>query len=312
MVKKKQRKPAKSPWHPKYIPVWIIVGILWLITRLPYKSQMIIGRNLGRAIRKFSKRANYITETNLKLCFPEKSAQERKQLLNKNFESLGMGLIETALGWWGNENKLKNLGTHYGMHYLTDALKQNRGVLLLTIHFNSLHLVGRLVGFYHPFAAMFHAQLNPVLTKVIMPAMQKHYVEIIKREDVRGLIRCLQNNIPVWYMPDTDPGIRNSVFAPFMGVKAATVTAPARFAEMTNALVIPCFFYRRDDGKGYVGEFQPPIENYPTGDAEQDAIRMNQLIDEAIRAHPEQYLWQYKRFKTRPPGEEKIYKKELS
>jgi KDO2-lipid IV(A) lauroyltransferase len=96
-----------------------------------------------------------------------------------------------------------------------------------------------------------------------------------------------------------------------MGVTASTLTATARFAEMAGTSVIPFILYRRDDGLGYEGIFMPPLENYPSDNAEQDAIRVNNIIEAAIRAHPEQYLWQYKRFKTRPPGEEKIYKKEM-
>ncbi len=308
MAKIKKTKPT-SARHIRYWPIWLILGILWLITRLPYRLQLQTGRLIGRTIMRTSKKAKDVTLTNIQLCFPQLNNEQQQQLLINNFESLGMGIIETALGWWAPSEKIQYLGHGHGFEHLTNALKQGRGALLVTAHFNSLYLVGRLVSTHFPFAVMYHAQTNPVLTKVIQKSIDKYFVEIIKREDIRGMVRCLNKNIPIWYMPDVDPGPRNSVFVPFMGVLAATVTATARFAQMTDTPVIPCFFYRRDDGQGYEGTFLPPLENYPSGNAEQDALRINQLIDEAIRAHPEQYLWQYKRFKTRPPGEEKIYKK---
>ena len=308
MAKKKKHKPT-SAWHIRYWPIWIVLGLLWLITRLPYHWQMQIGRIIGRGIMRFGHKAKYVTETNIRLCFPQLNSTQQQLLVTKNFESLGMGIIETALGWWAPAHKIQHLAHPHGLEHLTNALKQGRGALLVTAHFSSLYLVGRLISHYLPFAVMYHAQTNPVLTKVTQSSINKIFVEIIKREDLRGMIRCLNKNIPIWYMPDVDPGIRNSVFVPFMGVPAATVTATARFAQMTDTPVIPCFFYRRDDGNGYEGTFLPPLENYPSGDAEYDALRINQCIDEAIRAHPEQYLWQYKRFKTRPPGEEKIYLK---
>lgn len=308
MAKKIKHKPS-ALWHIKYWPIWFLVGVLWLITRLPYEMQLKIGSFIGRLIMRFSKSATAVTTTNIQLCFPQLNKEQQKQLITKNFESLGMGIIETALGWWAPSHKIQHLGHGHHFEYLTDALKEGRGALLITAHFNSLYLVGRLISHYFPCAVMYHAQTHPVLTKIIEGSIKKYFVDIIRREDIRGMIRCLNKNVPIWYMPDVDAGLRNSVFAPFMGVPAATVTATARFAQITNTPVIPCFFYRRDDGQGYEGTFLPPLENYPSGDEYQDALRINQCIDEAIHAHPEQYLWQYKRFKTRPVGEEKIYQK---
>ena len=53
--------------------------------------------------------------------------------------------------------------------------------------------------------------------------------------------------------------------------------------------------------------FSPVVEDFPSGDDQADAQRMNALLEAQVRLHPEQYLWLHKRFKTRPEGEPSLY-----
>ncbi len=99
------------------------------------------------------------------------------------------------------------------------------------------------------------------------------------------------------------------MFVPFCGVPAYTTTALARLARLSGANVVPVFPYRRKDGTGYDLILDPSLEEFPSDDMIQDATRVNQLIEQAVRRCPEQYLWQYKRFKTRPSGERRVYGK---
>ena len=111
----------------------------------------------------------------------------------------------------------------------------------------------------------------------------------------------------MWYTPDIDAGRRNSVFAPFFGIPTATLTTTSRLAARTDAIVLPTFFYRNANGQGYRVVFKAPLENFPSGNDEIDAIHLNAAIEQAVRIAPTQYLWQYKRFKTRPAGEKRFY-----
>ncbi|MEX2131099.1 MAG: lipid A biosynthesis lauroyl acyltransferase, partial [Pseudohongiellaceae bacterium] len=106
----------------------------------------------------------------------------------------------------------------------------------------------------------------------------------------------------LWYAPDQDYGPKLSVFVPFFGVEAATITAASRLAAANNSVVIFYRHYRRPDNAGYLLDFSPPVDNYPSGDDVADAIRINGIIEQAIRKHPEQYLWMHKRFKTQRAG----------
>jgi lauroyl/myristoyl acyltransferase len=87
---------------------------------------------------------------------------------------------------------------------------------------------------------------------------------------------------------------------PFFGVPTATLATLGRLAQITNALVVPCFTRLLPGGRGYEVILKPPLENFPEGDRLRDATRMNQVIEEGLRTMPEQYLWTFKLFKTRP------------
>ena len=97
------------------------------------------------------------------------------------------------------------------------------------------------------------------------------------------------------------------MFAPFFGVPTATITASSRLAKSARAAMLPYFPERKEDGSGYILHILPPLENFPSGDDLADATAINASIEQFVRKHPDQYMWVHQRFKTRPPGEAKIY-----
>ncbi|NOQ77940.1 MAG: lipid A biosynthesis lauroyl acyltransferase, partial [Gammaproteobacteria bacterium] len=84
--------------------------------------------------------------------------------------------------------------------------------------------------------------------------------------------------------------------------------ATSNFSKLGKAVVIPFFTYRKTNASGYVVELLPPIKNFPSCERIKDATIINQIIETAILKAPEQYLWAYRRFKTRPEGEADFYK----
>jgi lauroyl/myristoyl acyltransferase len=102
-------------------------------------------------------------------------------------------------------------------------------------------------------------------------------------------------------------GERSSVFIPFFGIPTATVTALSRIAETTNAAVVPCISRILPNGKGFEVQLLPAFENFPTDDPIADARYMNSRIEQWVREMPDQYMWSYRRFKTRPKGEKSLY-----
>jgi KDO2-lipid IV(A) lauroyltransferase len=140
-------------------------------------------------------------------------------------------------------------------------------------------------------------------------ARERHYEKAIERSDIRGMLRSLKDNHPVWYAPDQNYGREHSTFVPFFGIAASTITATSRLARMSGAAVVPFFQERLAGGAGYHLRLQPALENFPSDNIEEDTRRVNAVIETEIRRVPEQYLWTHRRFKTRPPGEADVYAK---
>jgi KDO2-lipid IV(A) lauroyltransferase len=310
------RKTLTTPtrlfdWHflaPRYWPVWLGLGLLKLMVTLPFRWQLAIGGQTGRWLSKIARRRRRIAEINLKLCFPELSTTERAKLLEAHFAALGIGLFETALAWWASDKKLRGLVQVEGAEHLQQALDHGKGVILLTGHFTTLELGARFITLWQPFHAMYRPHKNRFYEIV-----QRHQREWrcqlppLPRDDLRGLLRAFKRGRAVWYAPDQNLGLRNSVFVPFFGVTACTVMATSRLAALSGAAVVPYFPRRLPGAAGYEIVILPALADFPSADVEADTQRINKLLEQHIHQAPEQYLWVHRRFKTQPSGKSSPY-----
>src|SRR5215831_3277261 len=125
---------------PRYWLLWIALAFIFLGSRLPYRAAMWIGRRIGRIAHFFSKRDKRIADINIRMCLPNLSDAERKDLIRKHFESLGCTLFETAYVWWARDEWLRKIIRIEGAEHLAAALAKGRGALLLSAHFTTLEL----------------------------------------------------------------------------------------------------------------------------------------------------------------------------
>ena len=292
---------------PRYWPLWLGISLMKLIARLPPRLALRLGSILGRLSLPLAGRRRNIALTNLRLCFPELSAQQHDELLKKQFEAVGMGMFETAMAWWSNDDQLESLVQIEGMEHLQRAEADGRGVILLTGHFTTLEIGARFITFQHAFHAMYRPHKNPLYQDIMRRAREhRSRRPALTQNDVRSVLKALKKGQSVWYAPDQDYG-RDSVFVPFFNIPARTITATSRLAKAANALVIAYFPERLPDNQGYKVSILPPLDNFPSDDVMADTQRINQLIEDRVRRVPEQYLWVHRRFKHRPPGEDRFY-----
>lgn len=294
---------------PKHWPTWIGLGFLRSCTLLPYRMQMGLGRFLGYLSYALLPRRKHIVKTNIRLAFPELNKAERKKLVIKTFASTGMGIFETAMAWWGSKRRLQSMVTIKGIEHLQNALAQGKGVILLSAHFSSLELSGRLLSFTQPFQVTYKRAHNPLMEAILRHLRKKHFIDAINTYDTREMVTALKKNVATWYAMDQDLGARLHVFAPFMGIPTCTLVTTSRLARMSGAIVVPYFPKRLDGCCKYELTIHPALENFPSGDDLEDTTRINDMITAAVKKAPEQYLWVHRRFKTRPPGEPNVYTK---
>jgi KDO2-lipid IV(A) lauroyltransferase len=294
----RKAKRSSNPYHPGYWGVWLFLGCLRLVVLLPYGAQLACGRALGALMWHLAGPRRRITKLNLKICFPELSTKERARLARAHFESLGIAFVETAVCWWGEAARLEPLITIRGLEHLERALDAGRGALLLSAHFTTLEIGGRLLGLRARFHPMYKRSRNPVIERFQRGRREHHFGKTIAMDDVRNLLKSLKQNVPVWYAPDQGFTGKGYMLVPFFGVPAPTNPATSRIAKLSNAPVL-FFATRRLPGTaGYELTIHPPLEGFPTDDVEADALRINALIETEVRRCPEQYLWVHNRFKT--------------
>jgi KDO2-lipid IV(A) lauroyltransferase len=295
--------------HPAYWLAWLVLGILWMITRLPNRWQMGIGRLFGNIVYKLSPKLRHITQVNIQLCYPDMPASERDTFIKKNFESLGIGIIETAMAWWIPDKKLKKFSsvTLHGEENAVKAFAKGKGIILLSPHFTCLEMIGRSISSQYSVAAMYRPHKNKLLNLLQERFRQRYQIKQIARHRMREVLKSFNDNMALWYAYDIDAGEKRSVFAPFFGISTASLTMVSRIASLTGAAVVPIAFHRKAHSWDYEIHLQPALENFPSDDYADDAARLNQQIENSIRKNPEQYIWQYKRFKTRPEGEKRFY-----
>ncbi|HPQ95786.1 MAG: LpxL/LpxP family Kdo(2)-lipid IV(A) lauroyl/palmitoleoyl acyltransferase [Thiothrix sp.] len=286
-------------YHPRYWPTWLGLGCLWLLVQLPWRVQQALGKGLGLLMFHTLHQRRHVCCVNLELAFPELTPGQRQRLNRQHFLSLGQGLLETALSWWGREARLRPRTRIEGMAHL-DAARQRGGVVLLSAHFTSLELGGRLLAPHLPLHVVYRPHQNPVIEWLVARLRARRYGKAIPRHSIRTMLQSLKQQQVVWYAQDQHFSKKNSLFAPFFGVAAATNTATSRIAGLGQARVVPFFTLRTPDG--YLLRFLPELDAFPGEDLLQDTTRINQLIEQQVRAFPAQYLWTHRRFKTAPDG----------
>jgi KDO2-lipid IV(A) lauroyltransferase len=273
---------------------------------LPSWLQLLLGRLLAVVMRPFSRGRRRVARRNLALCYPDMPKAEREKLLNAHMNTLGMMMIETAMSWWASDKALAKRVRYQGLEHLEAAKAKGKGVILLTGHFTSMELGGRLIMLKTPAFVMFRKLKNRLFNAVMMRARTFHSEGIVLRDDPRAMLRALRKNKVVWYAPDQDFGPKLSLYAKFFGVQAATVPATARMAKMSGAAVVP-FVPRREADGSYTITVSPALENFPSGDELADSQRINDWVEQEVRKSPEQYLWIHRRFKTQPDGKGHLY-----
>lgn len=295
--------------HPRYWLLWLGLGLLWLISQLPYPVLLRLGRLAGWLLYLFGRERRVIARRNLELAFPELDEAQRKRLLRENFASMGIAFFEMAMSWWWAKPRLARLAKVEGLEHLRQAQQEGQGVILMALHFTTLEIGAALLGQLHTIDGMYRQHRNAVFDFVQRRGRERHNQDAtaVEREDVRTMLKVLRAGRAIWYAPDQDYGRKQSIFVPLFGIPAATVTATTKFARLGRARVIPFTQERLADGSGYHLVIHPPLDNFPGESEEADCLRINQWVEEQLRALPAQYMWCHRRYKTRPEGEAKLY-----
>lgn len=294
------RRPLSSYWTPKYWPIWLIMGVLRLVCLLPHAAALAIGRVFGRLAHRVGGSRRAVVRRNIELCFPRLSHAERDEMTSKHFNALGMSIIEMGLGRWASDAHLQSITEIVGVEHLQNAVEDGRGIILLTAHFTTLEISGRLIALHSSgLDAVYRKNRSDFITELQRSGRERSAESTIEKRDIKKMVRSLRAGRTVWYAPDQSYNRKGSVVVDFFGIPAMHTTATSILARLGKAVTIPYFPQRKSDGS-YVLTLLPPFENYPSDDPVDDTRRYVKVLEDHIRICPEQYLWIHRKFKNLP------------
>ena len=283
----------------------LVLLLLWCLRWLPPAWVAAMGRGLGTLLFHWGRRR--VTLINLKLCFPLLTEKERERIGRGVFQNLARSALELGRVWYSPvERALDNVRLVDKQHF--DVWYGKKPVIVLAPHFVGLDVGGaRFSKEYPDVFSMYSEQKNKVFDRALRRARKRfnNAALVTRQQGLRPVLKMLKDKQPFYYLPDMDFGAKDAVFVDFFGVKTATVTAMSRLCAITGAKVIP--LVTRQTANGYEARFYPAWDDFPSGDAESDARRLNAFLEDRILEMPDQYFWVHKRFKTRPPGEPPVY-----
>jgi KDO2-lipid IV(A) lauroyltransferase len=281
-------------------------GLLRTLSALPYSLVARAGEALGSALYSIPSKRKHILHTNLRLCFPEQSQPDRNALARSTFRHVIRSYLERGVQWYGSREKLARLVQLDSAIELQDTYEQP--TIFLGFHFAAIEATCMYYSILHPVASLYTPMSDKVTETISREQRSRFGTQMIPRHgSAREILKVLKSGKPIMLAADMDFGLRDSVFVPFFGVQACTLTAVSRLAKLSGARVVPFVAEVLPRYQGYKLRIHEALKGFPSGDSTLDATRINQFLEGEIRKIPSQYYWVHRRFKRRPRGEAPVY-----
>jgi KDO2-lipid IV(A) lauroyltransferase len=282
----------------------MMLALMWILHWLPLPVLGRIGKAIGTVLFVLMRHRRHITLTNLELCLPHLTTVERMKIARAHFQAYTRSILERGILWWATPARLKRLIQIEPSVPLSQIAKFP--TILLCPHFVCLEVAGVAITMATPACSIYTRQRNKLFDEALRKGRLRFTPDasnlLARDAGVKPIMRAMKSGRPFLMLPDMDFGARESVFVPFFGIPAATLTAPARLTSATHGQVIPVVTRFLPNYQGWKVIFYPPWDDYPGADLELATRRMNAFIEARVLETPSEYFWSHKRFKTRPPG----------
>lgn len=285
----------------------LALALMWLAHFLPLAALAAMGRGLGHMLYAFGRERRAVALTNVRLCFPDLDPAAHRRLVKAHFAIFGRSFLERGLLWWSSAGRIKRLVSVSGIEHLRGS--DQRPTIILVPHFVGLDMAWTRLTLETDMVSIYANQKNLLFNAALLRGRSRFGDSrlLSRQEGTRPAIRAMRAGLPFYYLPDMDYGQRDTIFVPFFGHPAATITGLSRLARITGARVVPCIAHMLPGGQGYRVELRPAWQGFPGDSIEADTRYMNSFIEACVLERPEQYFWLHKRFKTRPPGAARLY-----
>ncbi len=284
--------------------------LLRILASLPLPLLHGMAFVVGELLYRLQSRQRYYADTNLALCFPELSEEERRRLSRQSVIETSKFLFESPKLWLGRASGINRLMREVtGESFLKKGLASGKGVILICPHLGNWEMIGLYISQHYPMTNMYRPQRNKEFDAIIRQGRERFGARLVPatNQGLRELLKTLKNGEIIGTLPDQNPGSGTGVFVPFFGVMAYTPVFAARLAARTGATVLNAYALRLPHGRGFHLHITPASDCLHSDDIEEAATCMNRDIERLIKLTPQQYWWGYNRFRNRPPGKPAIY-----
>lgn len=284
--------------------------LLKFLGSLPLPLLHLLGVIAGTLLWWLPTKRKRVALKNIGACLPELSVVEQRRLAHRALVHEAITLLESPRLWVAPAEKIRNLiRERRGAELVDAALKQGKGVILLTAHLGSWEVAGMTQSLLHPTTALYKPQESEV-DRLMYAGRSRFGIRLVATEGgkMRQVLRpLLENHETVYFMPDQDPPEGRGVFVPFFGVTAHTPVLVSKLVRHSGAPVIYFYGERLSWGRGFIVHYRPAPPEVHDPDLMISATAVNAGIEACVRECPEQYWWGYERFRRRPPGEASFY-----
>jgi Kdo2-lipid IVA lauroyltransferase/acyltransferase len=294
----------------EYAAAWTGIKLLGL---LPRPAARFVGARFAAAAYAIRTPLRRAAMFNLRLAFPDWTDAQRRRAVRGMIRQIGWMAGEFSQFPRYTRENIERVVVVDGFENFDMARRRGKGVLFLTGHMSAWELAPFAQALYgHPL----HFLVRPIANRRVDALINQYRCRagnqpIEKNRSARAILKVLADGGTVGVLADHNTDIEESVFVNFFGVSASTTSGLARLALRTDSAVVPGFLSWDEGRRKYRLRFEPAVELARTANEEADVVENTQrftgVIEDFVRAHPDQWLWVHRRWKTRPPGQEPLY-----
>ncbi|WP_103604326.1 lipid A biosynthesis lauroyl acyltransferase [Campylobacter concisus] len=275
----------------------------FFIFLLPSSLRDLLAKFLAFSYMKLNKKRFHVVMTNLNLAFGEsKTKEEKLEIAKKCYYNFAKYLgINFILNQNTTKQKILEQVVFKNEHFLLDAMKSGRPIIVTTAHFGQWEIFGLAVAAYFGPSSVLGRRLDSsVMDKILRANRSQFDVELIDKDGgAKDILKALKARRIVGILVDQNTAPKDGIKVKFFGKDVLHTPAASVLAQKTNALIINAFIYQKEKNLNEIC-FEEPIDisTFDKEEAVQKATQMQcSACEEMVRAKPEEYFWFHQRFK---------------
>jgi KDO2-lipid IV(A) lauroyltransferase len=278
----------------------VFYSFFYLISLLPWRVMYFISDGIAFILRKIIRYRVDVVNYNLSIAFPEKSAQERKQIAKKFYQNFTDSFIETIKILSISDKTFEKRYTS-NIEVLDELYHSGQNIQYMACHFFNWEFANWGVAKYGkcPFLAVYMPLSNKGFNKLIYNLRARYGSILIPATNFRNQFakHVAKGQYGLALAADQNPGDpMQAYWVHFFGRPTPFVKGPEKGAKLNNTAQVFVHFYRTKRGY-YHSEYEvmTTSPNY-FNDGQLTALYVK-VLEEKIKLNPSNYLWSHRRWK---------------